>query len=159
MIKTIVSITLAAAMMMMTVSGAEAFWMPQMPSNDIKVTNDWTKVTTTALTSVTTGSNQQSGGMWSAPKLTTGAVGTLTSIAGSQVNMTVLPSCNCSRVGDITVANKATFVTTGATTGAVTGGNVQTSMFATPNMTTGAVSNLGSQATSDVNWTQFGVSL
>jgi len=152
--KRLLGVMLAAVMVFGVAGGAEAWWMP---SDDVTVVNKWTKVTTNASTSVNTGANMQTGGMWSSPKLTTGSVVSVGTFSGANVNTTMLPSCRMCSKGDVMVVNEGTTVRTGASASMNTGRNTQMSMFSTQTLSTGGVNTVETSAQNQVNWTQFGV--
>ncbi|MEI6690125.1 MAG: hypothetical protein WCL07_00080 [bacterium] len=160
MMKQLMGIALSAAMVMSIAGSVSAHsTTPITPVNKINVTNQDTYVKTMALSSVTTGGNLQTGGSWlfGGSKLTTGTVSTVGATGQSQVNTTLLPDCNCSKVGDITVSNKDTTVKTRAITTVIAGNNTQTATITHPEMVTGGVNTVYSDSSSSVNYTNFGV--
>ncbi len=146
-----------ASAMMLSIAGTTYAFGWSMPKADINIENEDTHVTTIARSSATTGSNVQFGGSWS--KINTGSVSNLSALSEAQVNATILPSCNCSNVGDITIENEHTRVMTVAKVGVTTGENKQMSFtrFSMPQITTGGVSGVGAGASSIVNYTDFSV--
>lgn len=157
----LLGITASLAMMLALVGGVKAcgfggcFPKFQMPSNDIKVENMFTEVTTVAKVGVDTGSNMQMGGTWS--KVMTGSVVGAYATADSQVNITMLPDCNCRLSGDMSVKNMFTDVATIAKVEVETGKNFQTSFghFAMPAVVTGGVANIGAVSGAMVNYVGY----
>lgn len=157
----LLGIVASLAMMLALVGGVKAcgyggcFPKFQMPSNDIKVENIGTDVVTVAKVEVNTGDNMQMGGTFS--KLMTGSVIGAYANAQSQVNMTMLPDCNCRLSGDMSVKNMFTDVATIAKVEVETGDNHQMSFghFTMPKISTGSVGNLGTTSSAMVNYVGF----
>lgn len=146
-----------ATAMMLSITGTTYAFGWSMPKTDIRIENEDTRVTTIAKSSATTGSNIQFGGSWS--KINTGSVTNVSALSEAQVNATILPSCNCNKVGEISIENEHARVTTIAKVGVATGENKQMSItrFAMPQITTGGVNGVGAGASSIVNYTDFSV--
>lgn len=155
MIKKLIATAMAGATMLSVAGVAGAWW--KMPSPEIEVENEHTNVTTIAKAEAETGEVSQMGGWYS--KVSTGDVYGVQATALSQVNMTKLPTCAvCGFMGgEVEVENEHTRVTTIAEAEAETGEVKQMSFWGTQKAYTGNVSWIGANATSVVNYTEFGV--
>lgn len=148
----IFAVALTMAMVFSVANGAKAWYWP---SNDIKIENEHTNVLTTAKADVDTGSVYQMGGHF--VTATTGDVYSVGAVALSQVNMTNLGGCACSRMGDVKVENERTNVMTTAVADVSTGKVSQFSWSGMKMAKTGSVAVVGTEATSVVNYTDFSV--
>jgi uncharacterized membrane protein YeiB len=149
----IFGVFVAAMMMLGVASSASAWWMP---SNDIKIENEHTSVTTVAKADVNTGGVTQMGGWFTTAK--TGDIYGVSAVGLSQVNMTNFGGCACSHMGDVKVENEGTHVTTIAKADVDTGKVSQFSWGGMKMGTTGSVTYVSTDATSVVNYTDFSVS-
>lgn len=149
------AIFVAAMMVFGTTSSASAWWMPELPSHDISIENNDTKVLTVAKADVSTGGVKQIGGNFISA--VTGDISKV-SVAGlSQVNMTNFAGCACGANGDVKVENEHTNVVTIAKADVGTGKVSQFSWGGVKVGKTGSVNVVDTSATSVVNYTDFSV--
>ncbi len=151
----IAAVATAGAMMLSMAGLVGAYDRHHSFDEGVAVSNTGTSVTTVAGAIANTGAVRGSG------HVRTGNVNTLITTAESNVNTTMIPSCNCSRDG-LSVKNTRTNVNTVAVgvanTGLVSVDGSRSHHHSQGALRTGDVYNVDTLAGSTVNYTGFSVS-